>query len=71
MRLPFLLVLLPILAGESHSMAMLGDARDQFPKLVAYLACLGMPVALTIGILGGLRVDYPERLFFMCEGIGS
>ena len=46
--------LLPFLAGKGHSMVILRDARDQFPKLVAYLVCLGMPVGVTLGIRGGL-----------------
>jgi hypothetical protein len=61
--------LLPILAGESHSMAMLRDARDQFPKLVAYLVCLGMPVGLTIGILGGLRKTAAKPRFHWWRAI--
>jgi len=51
--------ILPLLAGSGHSMAKLTDARDQFPELVAYLVCLGMPVGLTLGIRGGLRGSSP------------
>ncbi|MGC2283324.1 MAG: hypothetical protein WA603_25145, partial [Candidatus Acidiferrales bacterium] len=47
--------ILSLLAGSSHTMAKLSDARDQFPELVAYLICLGMPVGLTLGVRGGLR----------------
>ena len=47
--------LLPLFAGKGHSMAMLADARDQFPELVACLICLGMPVGVALGIRGGLR----------------
>ena len=47
--------LLPLLASSGRSMAKLADARDQFPELVAYLICLGMPVGVTLGIRGGLR----------------
>ena len=47
--------LLPLFVGKGHSMAMLADARDQFPKLVACLICLGMPVGVALGIRGGLR----------------
>ena len=36
-------------------MAALVDAREQFPLLVGYLVCLGMPVGLVLGIRGGLR----------------
>lgn len=42
----------PLFSSGSHSMAMLSDTRDQFPLLVAYLECLGMPVGLVLGIRG-------------------
>ena len=45
----------PLFAAGFHSMAALGDARDEFPLLVGYLVCLGMPVGLALGIRGGLR----------------
>ena len=45
--------ILSLLAGSDHSMAKLTDARNQFPELVAYLICLGMPVGVTLGIRGG------------------
>jgi hypothetical protein len=47
--------ILPLLAGSDHSMAKVTDARKQFPELVAYLICLGMPVGVTLGIRGGSR----------------
>lgn len=47
--------LLPLLAGQGRSMAMLGDARNRFPELVACLICLGLPVGVAVGIRGGLR----------------
>ena len=47
--------ILPLLAGSSRSMGMLSDARAQFPELVAYLLCLGMPVGVALGVRGGLR----------------
>jgi hypothetical protein len=47
--------ILPVLAGSGHTMAKLADAREQFPELVAYLICLGMPVGVTLGVRGGLR----------------
>jgi hypothetical protein len=45
---------LPLLAGSGHGMAKIADAREQFPELVAYLICLGMPVGIALGIRGGL-----------------
>src|SRR5271165_1055562 len=48
--------LLPLLRGTPRSAAMLIDARARFPELVAYLVLLGMPVGLTLGILGETRL---------------
>jgi hypothetical protein len=45
----------PWLAGMRDSAKMLDDARKQFPELVAYLVCLGMPTGLALGIRGGMR----------------
>ena len=45
----------PLFAAGVRSMAALSDARDEFPLLVGYLVCLGMPVGLVLGIRGGLR----------------
>jgi hypothetical protein len=42
--------ILRLLSGSGHSMAMLEDARQQFPELVGLLLCLGMPVGVTLGI---------------------
>ncbi len=47
--------LFPLLRGTQRSAAMLMDARARFPELVAYLVLLGMPVGLTLGILGATR----------------
>jgi hypothetical protein len=47
--------ILPMLMSSSRSMAKIADARQEFPELVAYLICLGMPVGVTLGIRGGLR----------------
>jgi hypothetical protein len=44
--------ILRLLSGSGHSMAMLQDARQQFPELVGVLICLGMPVGVTLGIWG-------------------
>jgi hypothetical protein len=40
------------LRHASHSMGMLSDARANFPLLVAFLICLGMPVGAALGIWG-------------------
>jgi uncharacterized membrane protein YagU involved in acid resistance len=55
--------ILPILAGSSHPMGMLSDAQAQFPELVAYLICLGMPLGVGLGIRGGFR-STPAHLRF-------
>lgn len=49
--------------GPSHSMAALGDAREQFPLLVGYLVCLGMPVGLVLGIRNGWKSTDADRRF--------
>jgi hypothetical protein len=41
-------------AGYSPD-AMLGDAIDRFPQLVACIICIGAPVGIALGIRGGLR----------------
>jgi hypothetical protein len=48
--------LLPLLRGTPRSAAMLTDARARFPELVAYLVLLGMPVGVTLGVLGATRL---------------
>ncbi|MCA1718959.1 MAG: hypothetical protein LC781_19735, partial [Actinobacteria bacterium] len=46
--------LFPLLGG-ARAMGMLDTARAHFPELVAYLLCFGLPLGLTLGVLGGLR----------------
>ena len=47
--------LFPLLGGGASSMGMLDTARAHFSELVAYLLCFGLPLGVTLGILGGLR----------------
>jgi hypothetical protein len=61
--------ILPLLAGSDHSMAKLTDARNQFPELVAYLICLGMPVGVTLGIRGGSRGRLADSPFHWWRAI--
>lgn len=61
--------ILPLLIGSGHSMAKLGDARDQFPKLVAYLICLGMPVGVTLGVRGSFRGKLKNQPFHWWRAI--
>lgn len=46
--------LFPLLGG-APAMGMLETARAQFPELVAYLLFFGLPLGLTLGIIGGSR----------------
>ncbi len=61
--------ILPMLAGSSRSMGMLSDARSQFPELVAYLLCLGMPVGVALGVRGGLRSRAEQPQFRMGRAV--
>jgi hypothetical protein len=53
----------PLFSRGFHSMAALGDARDQFPLLVGYLVCLGMPVGLLLGTRNAWRSSESESHF--------
>jgi hypothetical protein len=55
--------LIPLLRGTPRSAAMLMDARARFSELVAYVVLLGMPVGLTLGILGTTRLRSARRKF--------
>jgi len=55
--------LLPLFTRGARSMAALGDTRDQFPLLVGYLVCLGMPVGLVLGMRGGVPVNTADTQF--------
>ena len=61
--------LLPLFTRGTHAMAALGDAREQFPLLVGYLVCLGMPVGLVLGIRGGLRPSTTDPQFHWTRAI--
>ena len=52
-----------LLSGSGHSMAMLEDARRQFPELVGLLICLGMPVGIAVGIWGEARARTRQPKF--------
>lgn len=47
--------IVPLLSGAGRTMAMLRDARDRYPELVAYLLCLGLPVGVALGIRARVR----------------
>jgi hypothetical protein len=61
--------ILPLLIGSGHSMVKLADARDQFPELVAYLICLGMPVGVTLGVRGSFRGKLKNQPFHWWRAI--
>ena len=53
----------PLYSRGFHSMGAVGDARTQFPLLVGYLVCVGMPVGLALGIRNGMRTANGESHF--------
>jgi len=55
--------MMPLLTGAGPSAAMLQDARDHFPELVAYLLCLGLPVGITLGVRGIRRYNAGQPAF--------
>ncbi|HXZ79509.1 MAG TPA: hypothetical protein VEG30_06230 [Terriglobales bacterium] len=55
--------IVPLLVRSEHSTAMLQDVRQQFPALVAYLICLGMPVGVTLGFRRSLQRDADQAKF--------
>src|SRR5215472_14248216 len=46
-----------------HTRSMLNDARGNFPQLVAFLICLGMPVGVTLGLWGEFHPRTPQPRF--------
>jgi len=48
---------------SSSSTSMLTDAQERFPQLVAYLVCLGMPVGVVLGMVGGFRAGTGQPSF--------
>jgi len=57
--------LFPLLGGTggASAMGMLDTARAHFSELVAYLLCFGLPLGVTLGILGGLRPPPGQERF--------
>jgi hypothetical protein len=55
--------------GTHDSATMLDDARARFQQLAAVLVCLGMPVGLALGILGGLLPDASRPPFHRSRAI--
>lgn len=47
----------------SHSMGMLSGARVNFPQLVVFLICLGMPVGVTLGTWQEFLLRRPQAKF--------
>ncbi len=55
--------LFPLVDGGASAMGMLDTTRVHFPELVAYLLCFGLPLGVTLGILGGLRPPSGQARF--------
>jgi len=53
----------PLISRNSSSHGMLIDAREQFPQLVAFLICLGMPVGVSLGIWCALHPHAAQPKF--------
>ena len=45
----------PMVMRRAEAMGMLDTTRAHFPELVAYVLCLGVPLGLSIGVLGNLH----------------
>jgi hypothetical protein len=52
-----------LLLRSASSGAMLSEAQMRFPRLVAYLVCLGMPVGVVIGVRGVFRWKQAQPQF--------
>jgi len=61
----------PLYLRGFHSMGALGDAKDQFPLLVGYLICLGMPVGLALGIRNGMRAAGGDSQFNWTRAVAA
>ena len=55
--------LFPLVAGGATAMGMLDTARAHFPDLAAYLLCLGVPLGVTLGVLGSVRQSQGQPRF--------
>jgi uncharacterized membrane protein YagU involved in acid resistance len=53
----------PLISPNGGSRGMLIDAREQFPQLVAFLICLGMPVGVSMGIWCALHRNAAQLKF--------
>jgi hypothetical protein len=58
-----------LLLRPASSGATLSEAQMRFPRLVAYLVCLGMPVGAVIGVRGVLRRKQAQPQFRWGRGV--
>jgi hypothetical protein len=58
-----------LLLRSASSGATLSEAQMRFPRLVAYLVCLGMPVGVVIGVRGVLRRKQAQPQFRWGRGV--
>ena len=61
--------ILPLLSHNSGAHSMLTDAREQFPQLVAFLICFGMPAGVSLGIWCALHPTAVQRKFNLGRAI--
>ncbi len=61
--------IIPFLSRNAGSQDMLRDARQQFPQLVAFLICLGMPAGVSLGIWGTLHPRLAQAKFRWARAI--
>jgi hypothetical protein len=59
------------LSGSGRAALMLHDARQQFPELVGYLICLGMPVGVILGTWGGFRSREEQPQFHWGRAVAA
>ena len=61
--------ILPVIAGSMASMGALDAARANFPELVAYLVCFGVPLGLAMGLLSTLGSRKQDREFSLSRAL--
>jgi uncharacterized membrane protein YagU involved in acid resistance len=55
--------IIPVAMGGMPTMGMLDTARAQFPELVAYILCFGLPLGVVLGTWGSFQ-PHPEQAPF-------
>ncbi len=60
-----------LFSRSTGSQRMLIDAREQFPQLVSFLICFGMPVGVSLGIWGALHPKALQATFSWGRAIAA